>query len=331
MLDQRRLPNDENYITYTDVDGVARGIKDMVIRGAPAIGVAAAYGVALAAHTTRPGDDLDIVLGRSIDLLSHTRPTAVNLFWALDRMKLCFASNRKEPLARVRKILLNEAKLIHHEDEAICAAIGEHGASLIPNRATILTHCNAGALATADHGTALAVIRAAVKQGKNIKVLADETRPYLQGARLTAWELHRDNIDVTVICDSAAGHFLSRGDIDAVIVGSDRTVANGDVCNKIGTYSLAVLSHENDVPFYAAVPRSTIDLTLPSGAEIPIEERPAEEVALWAGRRIIPHGVPVRNPAFDVTPAKYVTGIITESGIIRAPYEKSLSELMSIG
>ena len=329
MLDQRRLPIDEEYITYTDVDGVARGIKDMVIRGAPAIGVAAAYGVALAAYTARPGDDLDLVLGRSIDLLSHTRPTAVNLFWALDRMKLCFAANRHESLSHVRDALLNEAKGIHLEDEQICAAIGEHGADLIPDNSTILTHCNAGALATADHGTALAVIRAAVKQGKNIQVLADETRPYLQGARLTAWELHRDDIDVTVICDGAAGHFLSRGEIDAVVVGSDRTVANGDVCNKIGTYSVAVLSHENGVPFYAAVPRSTIDLTLSSGREIPIEERPTDEVAVWGGRRTVPVGVSVRNPAFDVTPAKYVTGIITEVGVARAPYADSLSELMT--
>ena len=327
MLDQRRLPIDEDYITYTDVDGVARGIKDMVIRGAPAIGLSLWCGAR--GHTARPGDDLDLVIGRSVDLLSHTRPTAVNLFWALDRMKLCFAACRHEPLDSVRDVLLQEAKLIHREDEAICAAIGEHGAALLPNDATILTHCNAGALATADHGTALAVIRAAVKQGKNIRVLADETRPYLQGARLTSWELHRDNIDVTVICDSAAGHFLARGEIDAVVVGSDRTVANGDVCNKIGTYSVAVLSHENDVPFYAAVPRSTIDLTLSSGQEIPIEERSTDEVALWGGHRTVPIGVAIRNPAFDVTPAKYVTGIITEVGVARAPYNTSLQEIMA--
>lgn len=329
MLDQRKLPTQEEYATYTDVDGVANGIRAMVIRGAPAIGVAAGYGVALAAHTARPGDDLDQVLGRSFDLLSRTRPTAVNLFWALDRMKLCFAENRSQSLETIRSALLKEAQSIHTEDEIVCRAIGEFGADLIPDGATVLTHCNAGALATADHGTALAVIRAAVNQGKKIRVLADETRPYLQGARLTSWELYRDGIDVTVICDSAAGHFLSRGDVDAVVVGSDRTVANGDVCNKIGTYPLAVLCHENDVPFYAAVPRSTIDLTLESGADIPIEERPAEEVTMWGGRRTVPEGVAVRNPAFDVTPSKYVTGVITEVGVAQAPYETSLAELMA--
>ena len=267
-------------------------------------------------------------MGRSIDQLSRTRPTAVNLFWALDRMKLCFAGVRGQSLDFIRQALLNEAQTIHTEDEAICRAIGEHGAALIPNNATVLTHCNAGALATADHGTALAVIRAAVRQGKNIRVLADETRPYLQGARLTAWELHRDNIAVTVICDSAAGHFMSRGEIDAVVVGSDRTVANGDVCNKIGTYPLAVLCNEHEVPFYAAVPRSTIDLTMESGSQIPIEERPAEEVTSWGGIRTVPEGVSVKNPAFDVTPAKFVTGIITEVGVARAPFHDTLPKMM---
>jgi methylthioribose-1-phosphate isomerase len=327
MLDQRRLPLEEIYQTYTDVEGVATGIRDMVIRGAPAIGIAAAMGMALAVRRASSGTDRDAEIERAHGLLAATRPTAVNLFWALDRMKRQWAQVRTlAPLAAADAMLL-EAELVLEQDIAICKRIGEHGADLIPDGATVLTHCNAGALATGAWGTALSVIRGAVAQGKHIRVLADETRPYLQGARLTSWELHRDGIDVTVIADNAAGHFISRGEVDCVIVGSDRTVANGDVCNKIGTYTLGVLCAENNVPFYAAVPLSTIDLSLADGSLIPIEERPREEVACFTGTPIIPPGVKVRNPAFDVTPARMVTAIVTEVGVARAPYTTSLRAL----
>ena len=325
MLDQRRLPLEEHYERYSTVEGVAAGIKDMVIRGAPAIGIAAAMGMALAARNCR--GDLGAELVRARGLLAATRPTAVNLFWALDRMVRCFETNRDS--AAIRDVLLAEAQRVHEQDKAICKRLGEHGADLIPDGATVLTHCNAGALATGDYGTALSVIRAAVAQGKTIRVIADETRPYLQGARLTSWELHRDGIDVTVIADNAAGHFISRGEVDCVVVGSDRTVANGDVCNKIGTYSVAVLCQESKVPFYAAVPISTLDLTLASGDLIPIEERPRDEVANFAGTPTVPPGVKVRNPAFDVTPARMVTGIITERGVARPPYADSLARLVA--
>lgn len=313
LLDQRRLPMEEVYMRCDTVEAVAAGITDMVVRGAPAIGITAAYGVALAA---RLGWDRD----RAIAVLAATRPTAVNLFWALERM-------RRLPTGADADLVLAEAVRLHEEDKAICQAIGRHGEALIPDGATILTHCNAGALATGAYGTALAVIRAAHAAGKRIKVIADETRPYLQGARLTAWELHKDGIPVTVITDNMAGWLMAQGQIDCAIVGSDRTVRNGDVCNKIGTYSVAVLCKHHGLPFYAAVPVSTFDLTMATGAEIPIEERPASEVTSFTGTRVVPEGVPVRNPSFDVTPAGLVTAIITEVGIARAPYESSLAAL----
>ncbi|MFT5431481.1 MAG: methylthioribose-1-phosphate isomerase [Myxococcota bacterium] len=328
MLDQRRLPCEEVYLTCLDVESVAVGITDMVIRGAPAIGIAAAMGVALAAKNAADTDDLDAVVAGAVARLADTRPTAVNLFWALDRMERVYRTVQQADVAAVRDRLLEEAIAIHTEDVAICRRIGEHGAHLVPRGGTVLTHCNAGALATAAWGTALSVIRVANEEGRLARVFADETRPYLQGARLTSWELHRDGIDVTVIADSAAGHFISRGEIDCVIVGSDRTVANGDVCNKIGTYALAVLCRENGIPFYAAVPVSTIDLTLSSGELIPIEERSADEVTQFTGTRVVPEGVKVRNPAFDVTPARLVTGIITERGIAYPPFAESLKAIV---
>lgn len=313
LLDQRQLPTREVYVTCRTVEEVAAGITDMVVRGAPAIGITAAYGVALAAR-------LGVNLDEAIRTLGATRPTAVNLFWALDRMRRCDA----DPDA-----LLAEAHRVLAEDKAICRAIGEHGEALIPDGATVLTHCNAGALATGAYGTALAVIREAVRRGKRIRVLADETRPYLQGARLTAWELWKDGIDVTVITDNMAGWLMQKGEVTCAIVGSDRTVRNGDVCNKIGTYSVAVLCRHHGLPFYAAVPVSTLDLTMATGAEIPIEERPAREVTHVGERQLVPGGVPVRNPSFDVTPAALVDAIITERGVARAPYTLSLPPLVS--
>ena len=326
MLDQRRLPTETIYQRYGDVDGVATGIRDMVIRGAPAIGIAAAYGMALAVRVAT--DDLDTAVATASEKLAGTRPTAVNLFWALRRMEARYAAVKHEPIDVMRAAMLAEAAAVHTEDIASCRALGEHGAALMPKGARILTHCNAGALATAKHGTALSVIRSAHERDPGVTVFADETRPYLQGARLTAWELHQDGIDVTVICDNAAGHFISRGEVDCVVVGSDRTVANGDVCNKIGTYSLAVLCKENNIPFYAAVPISTVDLSLASGSEIPIEERSRDEVAHFGGVRTVPEGVKVRNPAFDVTPARLVTAIITERGVARPPYSEALARLV---
>ncbi len=328
MLDQRRLPTQEVYLEYTDVAGVAEGIRDMVIRGAPAIGIAAAMGVAVAALNTESEAALDARIADAVAALAATRPTAVNLFWALDRMERTYGEVRGRGLQAVRDALAAEAQRVLEEDIAICRSIGEHGADLIEDGARVLTHCNAGALATGDYGTALSVIRAAVAQGKRVTVLADETRPYLQGARLTAWELHKDAVDVTVIADNAAGHFISRGDVDCVVVGSDRTVANGDVCNKIGTYTLAVLCKQHGIPFYAAVPISTIDLSLADGSAIPIEERPRAEVANFAGTPTVPDGVKVRNPAFDVTPHALVTGIITERGVAKPPYAESLRRLV---
>jgi len=329
MLDQRRLPTEEVYLTYTDVDGVATGIRDMVIRGAPAIGIAAAMGVAIAANSAGPDDDLDATITETVAKLGATRPTAVNLFWALDRMEAVYAGVREQGLEAVQRALTDEAQAVLREDVAICRQIGEHGAPLIEDGARVLTHCNAGGLATGDYGTALAVIRMAAESGKKLTVFADETRPYLQGARLTSWELDKDGIDVTVIADNAAGHFISRGEVDCVVVGSDRTVANGDVCNKIGTYTLAVLCKRHSIPFYAAVPISTIDLTMADGASIPIEERPRDEVANFAGTPTVPNGVKVRNPAFDVTPHELVTGIITERGVARPPFTESLRALVA--
>jgi len=326
MIDQTRLPLAEEYVTCRTYEEVAAAIRNMVIRGAPAIGVAAAMGVALGVlHAD--GGDLDAQVERICDTLAHTRPTAVNLFWALDRMRKLYGSLRGRPIGEIRERLAAEAQQIRLEDIAINRAIGRHGADLVPDGKTVLTHCNAGALATAGYGTALGVIRAAVEAGKKVDVFADETRPFLQGARLTVWELQQDHIPATLITDSMAGHFLKSGRIGCVVVGADRIAANGDVANKIGTYSVAVLANENNVPFFVAAPISTLDLTLPSGDRIPIEQRPAAEVTHLFGSVVAPAGTPVENPAFDVTPHRYVTAIITERGVARAPYTESLRDL----
>jgi methylthioribose-1-phosphate isomerase len=318
MIDQTRLPREQVFVTCRSYVEVAVAIRSMVIRGAPAIGVAAAMGVALG---VQEGADFD----RVCETLASTRPTAVNLFWAIERMRALWASlkGREDLVAR----MIEEAKNIRLDDIAICRAMGKHGAELVPDGKTVLTHCNAGALATAGYGTALGVIRAAAEAGKKIDVFADETRPFLQGARLTAWELQQDGIATTLITDNMAGHFLHSGRIGCVVVGADRIAANGDVANKIGTYSLAVLAKENNVPFYVAAPVSTFDLTLASGDFIPIEQRAAEEVTHVFGVAVAPENIAVENPAFDVTPARYVTAIISERGVARAPYLESLKRL----
>ncbi len=328
MIDQRLLPKYEKYNEYADVEGVAEAIVTMVIRGAPAIGCAAAFGVALAAYNAN-GNSIEVVNAAlsACELLAKTRPTAVNLFWAIERMKRKIEEQKNSDKDSIRNTLLQEAQDIHAEDISLCRSIGKFGAELVPDEATILTHCNAGALATAGHGTALGVIRSAVEAGKKVKVIADETRPFLQGARLTAWELARDGIDVTVISDSAAASIMASGRIDLVVVGTDRTVANGDVANKIGTLSAALAAKAYNVPFYVAAPWSTIDLSMQSGKEIPIEERPAREVTHVFEEQIVPEGVKVMNPAFDVTPAELVTAIITDRGIARPPYNNSLKRL----
>jgi methylthioribose-1-phosphate isomerase len=301
----------------------------MIIRGAPAIGVAAAMGVALGVSQADEVD-LDAQFETICAELASTRPTAVNLFWGIERMKRLYCSIRHLPWEEIRDLLVAEAKLVREEDIEINRAIGRHGAPLVPDGRTVLTHCNAGALATAGYGTALGVVRAAVEAGKDIDVYADETRPFLQGARLTVWELQRDGIRATLITDNMAGHFLHSGRIGCVIVGADRIAANGDVANKIGTYGVAVLAKENNVPFYVAAPVSTLDLTLPDGSHIPIEERGAAEVTHMHGVRVAPEGTEVRNPAFDVTPNRYVTAIITERGVARAPYTESLRDLAAL-
>jgi methylthioribose-1-phosphate isomerase len=320
MIDQRLLPRQQVFVTCTTYEEVADAIKTMVIRGAPAIGVAAAMGIALG---VQQGADFETVCRT----LAATRPTAVNLFWGIERMRRVKASLGDASRAEVTAKLIEEARQIRLEDIALCRAIGRHGAPLVPDGKTVLTHCNAGALATAGYGTALGVIRAAVESGKTIDVFADETRPFLQGARLTAWELQQDGIPTTIITDNMAGHFLRSGRIGCVVVGADRIASNGDVANKIGTYSVAVLAKENDVPFYVAAPVSTFDLTLESGDQIPIEQRPAEEVTHLFGVPIAPENIAVENPAFDVTPARYVSAIICEHGVARAPYRESLAGL----
>jgi methylthioribose-1-phosphate isomerase len=327
MIDQTRLPLTEEYVTCRTYQEVATAIRDMIIRGAPAIGVAAGMGVALGVQQSN-GENLDAHFETVCNTLAATRPTAVNLFWAIDRMKRLYATLRGRPLAEIRARLEQEARLMREEDIAINRAIGSHGAPLVPDHKTVLTHCNAGALATAGYGTALGVIRAAREMGKQIDVFADETRPFLQGARLTVWELQRDSIPTTLITDNMAGHFMKAGRIGCVVVGADRIAANGDVANKVGTYSVAVLAKENGVPFYVAAPISTLDLTLASGDQIPIEERSADEVTHVFGTQVAPDGTAVKNPAFDVTPARYVSGIITEKGVARAPYETSLKEIV---
>ncbi len=335
MVDQRKLPGSETYVRAKTAQEVARAIRTMVIRGAPAIGVAAAYGIALgmrrspASGTTRFAAEFQKVC----ELMRATRPTAVNLFWAIERMKKRFAAAAQagESVEEIKAGLLAEAQRIHDEDVASCRAIGAHGASLVPDPARILTHCNAGALATAGYGTALGVIRGAVEQGKKVSVLADETRPFLQGARLTAWELTRDAIATTVITDSMAGWMMQRGEVDLVVLGADRIAANGDVANKIGTYTVAVLAHEHDVPFYVAAPTSTIDLATPDGTRIPIEERDPREVTHIGPARVAAEGAAVRNPAFDVTPSRLVSAIVTERGVFRAPYVESLKLAVGVG
>lgn len=328
MIDQTRLPRVEEYVTCTTYEEVAHAIKTMVIRGAPAIGVAAAMGVAIGVQKANPatiGAEFETICAT----LAATRPTAVNLFWAIDRMKRLHASLDGAPIEKLREEMVREAKQIYIEDIAINEAIGRHGADLVPDGKTVLTHCNAGALATAGYGTALGVIRAAVSAGKKIDVFADETRPFLQGARLTVWELMQDGIPTKLITDNMAGHFLKSGRIGCVVVGADRIARNGDVANKVGTYSVAVLAKENGVPFYVAAPVSTLDLTLTSGDQIPIEERPSTEVTEVFGVPVAPENTAVENPAFDVTPNRYVTAIITEKGIAKAPYEESLPALAS--
>ena len=328
MLDQTRLPLEEVYLELSDHQGVVRAIKEMRIRGAPAIGVAAAYGVVLGASSIDAADKGSFTrkMKPVIEALGSSRPTAVNLRWALERMERVIENTE---MRGMREALLNEALTIQRQDEESNRRMGALGAELLLGKSRVMTHCNAGALATAGYGTALGVIRSAVERGTPLKVIATETRPFLQGARLTAWELVRDSIDVTLITDSMAGHFLSRGEVDCVIVGADRIAANGDVANKIGTYSISVLANENQVPFYVAAPISTVDLSMPSGEEIPIEERSEEEVVQFAGQRVAAEGVSVANPAFDVTPHRYVSAIITEQGIAGEPYSESLKDLVA--
>jgi methylthioribose-1-phosphate isomerase len=335
MLDQRLLPSEETYLMLRSYDEVAEAIKKMVIRGAPAIGVSAAMGIALGASQSVGTSiaDLEDDLTYIYDVMAKTRPTAVNLFWAIERMRLAFerAKGLKDVEA-VKKAMVDEALLIFDEDIAANRALGQYGAELIPDNSTVLTHCNAGALATAgDYGTALGVIRGARDAGKNVSVIADETRPFLQGIRLTAWELAKDNIPVTVITDNMAGHVMKSGKVNAVVVGADRVAANGDTANKIGTYMVAVLAREHGIPFYVAAPMSTLDLSLSSGEEIPIEERDSSEVTHIREHQLAPDGVAVHNPAFDVTPNHLITAIITDRGIARAPYVDSLKELFSKG
>src|SRR5947199_10138138 len=329
FIDQTKLPTEEVYVNCTTYQQVADVIRNMVVRGAPAIGVAAAMGIALGVKNSKAESTGD--LKREFDeicaLIGATRPTAVNLFWAIRRMQQKFESLRVRPVAQIKQALIEEAQRMHAEDIAINKAMGSHGATLMPASGGVLTHCNAGALATAGYGTALGVIRAAIERGKKIHVYADETRPFLQGSRLTAWELVKDGIPTTVISDNMSGSIMRQGKIGAVIVGADRIAANGDVANKIGTYTVAVLAKEHGIPFYVAAPFSTIDLETPDGSRIPIEQRNAAEVTHIAGKPIAPEGVGVENPAFDVTPAKYVTAIVTERGIARDPYKESLRTL----
>ena len=333
MIDQRKLPGEETYVKCQSAGQVAKAIKTMVIRGAPAIGVAAAMGLALGVKQSKATgtQKLATEFYKTCELMAVTRPTAVNLFWAIDRMKRVFAeaAGAGHSVDQIKDRLEAEARRIHDEDVASCRAMGAFGATMVPQTARVLTHCNAGALATAGYGTALGVIRGAVEQGKQVVVFADETRPFLQGSRLTAWELTRDGIDTTVITDNMSGAMMSGGEVDLVVVGADRIAANGDVANKIGTYTVAVLAKENGIPFYVAAPISTIDLSTPDGSTIPIEERNASEVTHLGPTRLTPLAAHVRNPAFDVTPHKYVTAIITENGIARAPYTESLAKLVN--
>ncbi len=328
MVDQRLLPWKEKYLELTTVEQVARAIERMVIRGAPAIGIAAAYGLAMGMRNLNRGQNLEKEFEKFYRRLWKTRPTARNLFWALERMKRVFEENRNGGLAHLKRVLLEEARTIEREDLEINRKIGENGAGLIPEGATVLTHCNAGGLATAGYGTALGVIRAAFALRKNIRVYACETRPFLQGARLTVWELWRERIPVTLITDNMAGWLISRGEVNLVIVGADRITRNGDTANKIGTYSLAVLARNHSIPFYVAAPLSTFDLKLKRGEEIPIEERNPDEVRKIRNRLITLPDVPVRNPAFDVTPGRLISAIITEKGVLRPPFSREIRKII---
>jgi methylthioribose-1-phosphate isomerase len=323
MLDQRLLPNQEIYRSYRDYEDVAQAIRDMVVRGAPAIGVAAAMGVALGALWVK-GKNFDREIERIFRTMERTRPTAVNLFWALARMRSIYTDKRSQGVEVVKQLLKNEALKIYQEDIAANRQLGKYGAKLLGNSLRIMTHCNAGALATAGYGTALGVVRAMKESGKNVEVLANETRPFLQGARLTAWELKKDKIPVTLVTDSMAGYLMQKGKVDAVIVGADRVAANGDVANKIGTYLIAVLAKRHNLPFYVAAPTSTIDAKCPSGAEIPIEQRDPREVSHIFGHAITPRGVAILNPAFDVTAHDLISAIITEKGVITPPFAQNI-------
>jgi methylthioribose-1-phosphate isomerase len=331
MLDQRLLPAQEVSYTYTNYREVAKAIRDMVIRGAPAIGVAAAMGAALGVlHSSATSiEALRAEFAEICDTLAKTRPTAVDLFWAIERMKRRFAelTSQTSDLATIRHAMVEEAQQVHLEKKATDEAIGRYGAEFMPSEGQVMTQCNAGALATGGIGTALGVLRVAYQQGKKIHILVPETRPYLQGARLTAWELHKGGIPLTLITDNMAGHFLKTGKVGAVVTGADRIAANGDTANKIGTYQIAVLAKENNVPFYIAAPVSTFDLSIPDGNHIPIEERSAAEVTHLQGIRIAPEDVHAAHPAFDVTPARYIAAIFTERGVARAPYNESLRAL----
>ena len=329
FIDQRKLPTEETYVTCSAYEEVADAIRDMVVRGAPAIGVAAAMGIALGVRDADAGhfSELRRAFDQICEVMGETRPTAVNLFWAIRRMQAKFEACSELPVDQIRQALITEAQRMYVEDIAANEAMGRHGATLLPSNGGVLTHCNAGALATCGYGTALGVIRAAVESGKKLQVYADETRPFLQGSRLTAWELMKDGIPTTVISDNMAGAMMKQGKIGAVVVGADRIAANGDVANKIGTYTVAVLAKEHGIPFYVAAPFSTVDLETPDGSKIPIEQRSTREVTHIAGKAIAPEGVKVENPAFDVTPAKYVAAIITERGVARAPYDQSLRRL----
>src|SRR6478672_9270030 len=333
LIDQTRLPTEEIYVTCATYQEVATAIRDMIVRGAPAIGVAAAMGIALGVKQSNAPDiaGLRTEFGQICRTMGETRPTAVNLFWAIRRMQQKFDAVAPQGVHQVRVTLVEEAQKMLVEDIAANEAMGRHGATLMPSSGGVLTHCDAGALATCGYGTALGVIRSAIDSGKKLHVFADETRPFLQGSRLTAWELMKDGIQTTLIADNMAGAMMRQGKIKAVIVGADRIAANGDVANKIGTYSVAVLAKEHAIPFYVAAPWSTVDMNMPNGEEIPIEQRSPTEVTHFAGKLVTPEGVGVENPAFDVTPAKYVTAIVTERGIARAPYEQSLKTLAKTG
>ncbi|HWG88419.1 MAG TPA: S-methyl-5-thioribose-1-phosphate isomerase [Candidatus Acidoferrales bacterium] len=329
FIDQTKLPTEEVYVVCHNYQEVAEAIRNMIVRGAPAIGVAAAMGIALGIKQSQAQEisALRNELGQICRRMGETRPTAVNLFWAIRRMQQKFEEVAAQGVQQTKVTLSAEAQQMLVEDIAANQAMGKHGATLMPGSGGVLTHCNAGALATGGYGTALGVIRAAVEAGKQIHVFADETRPFLQGARLTAWELMKDGISTTVIADNMAGAMMRQGKIKAVVVGADRIAANGDVANKIGTYSVAVLAKEHNIPFYVAAPLSTVDLNTPTGEQIPIEQRSPREVTHHGGKQMAPDGVKVENPAFDVTPAKYVSAIVTERGIAKAPYDRSLKEL----